>query len=46
VGFNLGDDPATTVLVAADLGADTRVVMQGLAAVKAAWLGLGAGEAP
>jgi RND family efflux transporter MFP subunit len=40
------EEAEKTVLVAADLGADTKVVVQGLAAVKAAWLGLGAGEAP
>jgi RND family efflux transporter MFP subunit len=39
------EETEKATLVAADLAADTRIVVQGTAAVKAAWLGLGAGEA-
>lgn len=36
------DETEKTSLIAADLPGDTKVVVRGLAAVKAAWLGLGA----
>lgn len=39
------EETEKTTLVTAEAPADTRVVVQGMAAVKAAWLGLGAGEA-
>lgn len=41
---NVLDEAAETASVAADLPAATRIAVKGVAAIKAAWLGLGAGE--
>lgn len=38
------DEAAETATVAAELPADARIAVKGVAAIKAAWLGLGAGE--
>lgn len=44
VAVRVLDESEKTSLIAADLPADTRIVVRGLAALKAAWLGIGGGQ--
>lgn len=44
LGVKLLDETPDTALIAADLAAETRLVVKGASTLKASWLGLGAGE--